>query len=102
MLSAIGAIIGVTLWYRLQSIIIVQYFLNLKLFGSSETLFVTAFFSFSIIMTSPVAGSTAPRYPLLLVKIGMEVFLVLITAGTGVIESVLQIASESLGGFIRS
>ena len=38
----------------------------------------------------------------LLVKIGMEVFLVLITAGTGVIEGVLQMASESLGGFMRS
>ncbi|MBQ1367011.1 MAG: hypothetical protein IIY45_02825 [Firmicutes bacterium] len=32
----------------------------------------------------------------------MEVFLVLITAGTGVIEGVLQMASESLGGFMRS
>jgi len=49
-----------------------------------------------------VAGSTAPRYPLLLVKIGMEVFWVLITAGTGIIEGVLQMASGSLGGFIRS
>ena len=32
----------------------------------------------------------------------MEVFLVLITAGTEVIEGVLQMASESLGGFMRS
>ena len=31
-----------------------------------------------------------------------EVFLVLITAGTGIIEGVLQMASESLGGFMRS
>ena len=38
----------------------------------------------------------------LLVKIGMEVFLILITAGTGVIEGVLEMASESLGGFMRS
>ena len=36
------------------------------------------------------------------ILIVMEVFLVLITAGTGVIEGVLQIASESLGGFMRS
>lgn len=32
----------------------------------------------------------------------MEIFLVLIIAGTGVIEGVLQMASESLGGFMRS
>ena len=31
----------------------------------------------------------------------MEVFLVLITAGIGVIEGVLEMASESLGGFKR-
>ena len=33
------------------------------------------------------------------ILIVMEVFLVLITAGIGVIEGVLQMASESLGGF---
>ena len=36
------------------------------------------------------------------ILIVMEVFLVLITAGTGVSEGVLQMASESLGGFMRS
>ncbi len=36
------------------------------------------------------------------ILIVMEVLLVLITAGTGVIEGVLQMASESLGGFMRS
>ena len=36
------------------------------------------------------------------ILIVMEVFLVLITAGTGVIEGVLQMASESLGVFMRS
>ena len=36
------------------------------------------------------------------ILIVMEVFLILITAGTGVIEGVLQMASESLGGFMRS
>ena len=36
------------------------------------------------------------------ILIVMEIFLVLITAGTGVIEGVLEIASESLGGFMRS
>ena len=36
------------------------------------------------------------------ILIVMAVFLVLITAGTGVIEGVLQMASESLGGFMRS
>ena len=36
------------------------------------------------------------------ILIVMEVFLVLITAGTGVIDGVLQMASESLGGFMRS
>ena len=35
-------------------------------------------------------------------SIVIEVFLILITAGTGVIEGVLQMASESLGGFMRS
>ena len=38
----------------------------------------------------------------MLILIAMVVFLVLITAGTGVIEGVLQMASESLGGFMRS
>ena len=32
----------------------------------------------------------------------MEVFLILTTAGTGVVDGILQMASESLGGFIRS
>jgi len=32
----------------------------------------------------------------------MEVFLVLITAGTGVLQGVLDIASEKLNGFMRS
>ena len=36
------------------------------------------------------------------ILIVMEVFQVLITAGTGVIEGVLQMASESLGVFMRS
>ena len=38
----------------------------------------------------------------MLILIVMEVFLVLITAGTGGIEGVLQMASESLHGFMRS
>ena len=32
----------------------------------------------------------------------MEVFLVLITAGTGVLQGVLDIASDNLNGFMRS
>ena len=36
------------------------------------------------------------------ILIVMEVFLILITAGTGVVEGILQIVSESLGGFMRS
>ena len=36
------------------------------------------------------------------ILIVMEVFLVLITAGTGVIQGVLDIASDSLSGFMRS
>ena len=36
------------------------------------------------------------------ILIAMEVFLVLITAGAGVIECLLEMASDSLGGFIRS
>ncbi|MDO5438761.1 MAG: hypothetical protein Q4F09_01815 [Erysipelotrichaceae bacterium] len=35
------------------------------------------------------------------ILIVMEAFLVLITAGTGVIEGVLQMASESLDVFMR-
>lgn len=38
----------------------------------------------------------------MLILFVMVVFLVLITAGTRVTEGVLQIASESLGGFMRS
>ena len=36
------------------------------------------------------------------ILIAMEVILVLITAGAGVIEGVLQMTSDSLGGFMRS
>ena len=36
------------------------------------------------------------------ILIAMEVFLVLITASTGVIEGLLEMASDSLGGFMRS
>ena len=36
------------------------------------------------------------------ILIAMEVFLVMITAGAGVIEGLLEMASDSLGGFIRS
>lgn len=36
------------------------------------------------------------------ILIVMEVFLVLITAGAGVIEGLLEMASDSLGGFMRS
>ena len=36
------------------------------------------------------------------ILIAMEVFLVLITAGAGVIEGLLEMASDSLGGFMRS
>ena len=36
------------------------------------------------------------------ILIVMGVFLVLITAGTGVIQGVLDIASDSLSGFMRS
>ena len=36
------------------------------------------------------------------ILIVIEVFLILVTAGAGVIEGVLQMASESLGGFMRS
>ncbi len=36
------------------------------------------------------------------ILIMIEVFLVLITAGTGVIEGVLEMAIESLGGSMRS
>ena len=36
------------------------------------------------------------------ILIAMEAFLVLITANAGVLEATLDIASDSLGGFIRS
>ena len=36
------------------------------------------------------------------IMIAMEVFLVLITAGAGVIEGLLEMASDGLGGFMRS
>ena len=36
------------------------------------------------------------------ILIAMEVFLVGITAGAGLIEGLLDIASDSLGGFMRS
>ena len=36
------------------------------------------------------------------ILIAMEVFLVLITAGAGLIEGLLEMASDSLGGFMRS
>ena len=36
------------------------------------------------------------------ILIAMEIFLVLITAGAGVIEGLLEMASDSLGGFMRS
>ena len=36
------------------------------------------------------------------ILIAMEVFLVMITASAGLIEGLLEMASDSLGGFIRS
>ena len=36
------------------------------------------------------------------ILIAMEVILVLITAGAGVIEGLLEMASDGLGGFMRS
>ena len=36
------------------------------------------------------------------ILIVMEIFLVLITAGAGLIEGLLEMASDSLGGFLRS
>ena len=36
------------------------------------------------------------------ILIAMEIILVLITAGAGVIEGLLEMASDSLGGFMRS
>ena len=36
------------------------------------------------------------------ILIAMEVFLVIITAGAGLIEGLLEMASDSLGGFMRS
>ena len=41
-------------------------------------------------------------WPSMWILIAMEVALVLVTAGTGLIEGVLQMASESLGGLMRS
>ena len=38
----------------------------------------------------------------MVILITMEVFLVLITAGAGVREGLLEMASDSLGGFMRS
>ena len=38
----------------------------------------------------------------MMVLIMMEVLLILITAGTGVIDGLLEMASNSLGGFMRS
>ena len=38
----------------------------------------------------------------MMVLIMMEIFLILITAGTGVIEALLEMASNSLGGFMKS
>ena len=38
----------------------------------------------------------------MMILIIMEVLLILITAGTGVIDALLEIASNSLGGFMRS
>ena len=35
------------------------------------------------------------------ILIAMEVFLVLIAAGAGVVEGLLEMASDSLGGFMR-
>nr|MBQ4454321.1 hypothetical protein [Clostridia bacterium] len=36
------------------------------------------------------------------ILIAMEVFLVLVTAGAGLIEGLLEMASDSLGSFMRS
>ena len=36
------------------------------------------------------------------ILIATEVFLVLVTAGAGLIEGLLEMASDSLGGFMRS
>ena len=41
-------------------------------------------------------------WPSMWILIAMEAALVLVTAGTGLIEGVLQMASESLGGLMRS
>ena len=38
----------------------------------------------------------------MVILIAMEVFLVLITTGAGVIEGLLEMASDSLFGFVRS
>ncbi len=55
-------------------------------------------FAFSFL--TPPSGILTPPY--IILPPFREVFLVLITAGTGVIEGVLEMASESLGGFMRS
>lgn len=36
------------------------------------------------------------------ILIAMEVFLVLITAGAGLIEGLLEMATENIGGFLKS
>ena len=41
-------------------------------------------------------------WPSMWILIAMEAALVLVTAGTGLIEGVLQMASESLGGLMRA
>ena len=41
-------------------------------------------------------------WPSVLILISMETILVMITAGAGVIEEVLIIGSERIGGFLRS
>ena len=41
-------------------------------------------------------------WPSVCILISMEAFLVMITAGAGVIEEVLEIGSESIGSFLKS
>lgn len=38
----------------------------------------------------------------MVILVAMELFLVLITAGAGLIEGLLEMASDNLGGFMRS